>query len=290
MNTVGKILVILNFLFAVIVGALLVMDVAVRNQWKLAFTELKREADVLKIGRDTDGKALASVAADLQRKTLENDALKQELKEKLEMSLAREDDYKLQVQNRDEKLKEKDLTVDGTAASLKRLTFENDELKKTIQERQAAIVKLELDNKLIRVDLGDLKGKYTTAISRNIGIMDELQALTKAKAMETAGINPNRVIIKTDANPPALLVNGKVEKVEGTDMMMISLGTDHGVNKNNTLDVYRLLPEPKYLGMIRIVNADTHKSVARLIPSGNGTFRPVLREGDLVTSRLTKSD
>ena len=82
-------------------------------------------------------------------------------------------------------------------------------------------------------------------------------------------------------------VNGKVEKVEG-DLMQISLGTDHGVLKNNTLDVYRLSPEPKYLGMVRIVDANLHHSVARLVPVGNAQFRTPLRVGDLVTSKLTK--
>ena len=42
--------------------------------------------------------------------------------------------------------------------------------------------------------------------------------------------NPN------EPNPPAVMVNGKIEKVDA-DLVQISLGTDQGVNKNNTLDV-----------------------------------------------------
>lgn len=292
MNTVGKMLVILNFLFAVIVGALLVMDVAVRNQWKLAYHELKREADVLKTGRDTDAKAMASITADYQRKTLEFEKIKQDVADDKTMVKSREDDYKLQVANLIEKLGAKDVTVKEIQKALDRNVFENDEHKKTIQDRQALIVKLELDIKVVRVELGDLKGKYQTALSRNEGILEQLQAFSKQNAMKEQGINPDRPAIKTatDRNPPAVLVNGKVEKVEGTEWMEISLGTDHGVNKNDTLDVYRLQPEPKYLGMIRIVSANTHKSVAKLVPSGNQGFRPVLRAGDLVTSKVTKSD
>ena len=291
MNTVGKILVILNFLFAVIVGALLVMDVAVRNQWKLAYHELKREADILKTGRDTDAKATASITADYQRKIVEYDTLTARAVEEKAIVNAREDDHKLQVQNLNEKLVDAGLTVKETLKALEHHVFENDELKKTIKDRQALIVKLEDENKISRVKAGEFEQKYRTADARNGGLLDQLQAFTKANAMKEAGVNPDRVIIRnpTDANPPAVLVNGKVEKVEGTDML-ISLGTDHGVNKNHTLDVYRLLPEPKYLGMVRILDANTHKSVARLIPSGNPAFRPVLREGDLVTSKVTKSD
>lgn len=291
MNTVGKILVILNFVFAVIVGALLVMDVAVRNQWKLAYHELKREADVLKLGRDTDAKAMASITSDYQKKTGEHDSLTKEIVEKEALANAKEAGYKTQVQDLIERIDDKNLTVQKTVKAMERLTFENDELKKTIQERQGLIVKLENDNRIIRVKLGDLDQRYQTALSRNGDILEELRKITKANALQAAGVNPDKPVIRTpsDANPPAVLVNGKVEKVEGTDML-ISLGTDHGVNKNNTLDIYRLLPEPKYLGMVRIIDANTHKSVARLIPSGNQTFRPVLRAGDLVTSKMTKSD
>src|SRR5207253_10578692 len=53
MNTVGKILVILNFLFAVIVGGFLVVDFATRSDWKAAYTSLNRQVEVLKADRDT---------------------------------------------------------------------------------------------------------------------------------------------------------------------------------------------------------------------------------------------
>ena len=87
-------------------------------------------------------------------------------------------------------------------------------------------------------------------------------------------------------NPPAVMVNGKIEKVDGVDLVLLSLGTDHGVAKGNTLDVYRTEPVPKYLGMVRIIDAEHHRSVARLIPTSNGAYRAKLQAGDLVTSKL----
>jgi len=40
--------------------------------------------------------------------------------------------------------------------------------------------------------------------------------------------------------------------------------------------------------MIRIIDANFHQSVGRLIPTGNAATRPKLKEGDLVTSDLTR--
>src|ERR1019366_2631264 len=88
--------------------------------------------------------------------------------------------------------------------------------------------------------------------------------------------------------PPKVLLNGKVEKVDG-DKVQISIGTDLGLKKGQTLDIYRLKPAPKYLGMIRIVDANPGNSVGRLIRVGDAPA-PVLREGDHVTSKLARDD
>jgi hypothetical protein len=52
MNTVGKILVILNFLFAVIVGAFLVVDFATRSNWQTEYKNLKAQHEVLRVDRE----------------------------------------------------------------------------------------------------------------------------------------------------------------------------------------------------------------------------------------------
>ena len=41
MNTIGKILVVLNLVFALVVGGFLVIDFATRTNWKTAYESLK---------------------------------------------------------------------------------------------------------------------------------------------------------------------------------------------------------------------------------------------------------
>ena len=68
--------------------------------------------------------------------------------------------------------------------------------------------------------------------------------------------------------------------------MTISIGTDHGINVGNTLEVFRIKPEPKYLGTIRIVDAQAHQAVGRL------TAAPrygALAKGDIVASKIMSS-
>lgn len=169
-------------------------------------------------------------------------------------------------------------------AQVERLLEEIKTLNKVIKEREATIIRLEAGGKKPRAEAPqDPKDRI-----REEALLARIRELTaeiaRLQARATADLEGSRGA--NDPNPPSVLVNGKIEKVD-KDIVQISLGIDHGVNKGHTLDVYRLKPEPKYLGMIRIVDANQHQSVGRLIPSGNLPFRTPMAVGDLVTSRLT---
>lgn len=289
MNTIGKILVILNFLFAVIVGLLLVVDVALRNQWKEAYTNLQRDAKVMEDGRKQSLKVMEKILNDYKRSQQELDDLKQKLKDTEVTAKIVEDGYVAKLEQAKDKLIDSDLSLQQSLKAQKRLADEIAVLNATITDREKAIVKIEADVKKFRNDAVQYQAAANAKQIQNENLLEQNQRLNKEIAKLQSGVNPDVMVVRNpnDPNPPAVTVNGRLEKVEG-DLVQISLGTDHGVNKNNTLDVYRTSPEPKYLGMVRIVDANHHKSVARLIPSGNPAFRVPLKEGDLVTSKLTR--
>src|SRR5262249_21298430 len=87
-------------------------------------------------------------------------------------------------------------------------------------------------------------------------------------------------------NPPPAYVKGKVEKVlPGQNLVEINLGSDMGVNKDNTLEVYRMRPRPEYLGRLRIVDAHHRTAIGQMVRTG-GAAAPTLREGDEVASTI----
>lgn len=57
---------------------------------------------------------------------------------------------------------------------------------------------------------------------------------------------------------------GVVIQVDSLGLMQISLGTDDGVNVGDQLDVYRLKPQPKYVGRCKVTNAVARSCVAEL--------------------------
>jgi len=293
MNTVGKTLVILNFLFAVIVGAFLVVDFVARANWKTAYDELKKEAIVSGSSRDLHAEDSGSMRAQVKTLMLDiekqrNDLLDQEARAKVEIA-----QLELKVNEEQTKAKDADTNLAKAVADIERLKVSEADLKRIIKERETAILSLQDDIKKHRNEAiaSDNQAKQVT--DRNQELLAEVQKLTGMieRLRNTAAVGGDggpsitpRVGIGNEPNPPNVMVKGKVDRVD-KDLVQISLGTDHGVNTGNTMEVFRYSPAPKYLGMLKIVEASPRTSIGRMVVPP-GASRPQLVEGDQVWSRL----
>src|SRR5439155_27242967 len=88
-------------------------------------------------------------------------------------------------------------------------------------------------------------------------------------------------------NPPPAYVKGRIEQVDDADksLVKISIGSDSGIRKDQTLEVFRVSPSPKYLGRLVIVNAGVHDAVGRLVRQP-GMPAEAVQAGDQVASTL----
>ncbi len=83
-------------------------------------------------------------------------------------------------------------------------------------------------------------------------------------------------------NPPSDNVEGLITRTDPqSGMVTISIGSDAGVVKGNTLEVFRLNP-PKYLGTIRILEARPNEAVGKPVSKPLG---PIM-QGDRVASKI----
>ncbi len=287
MNTVGKILVILNFLFAIVVGVLLVMVVALHNQWKEKYFALLRESNVVVSVNETNSGITGNVVRDYKNSQADLEREKLTFKDKEEAAKAKELTYMDEIKDRDSKLIGLAQTVAQSKQLAKRQADEIALLNGIIKDRETEIVRLGVEVKSNRSIAQNFESIARDKQQKNEGLLEQIRELTRALAAKDAGVNPDRMVIlnPNEPNPPAVKIEGKIQKVEGA-LVEISLGTDHGLKENNTLDVIRLQPEVKWLGTIRIVDARHHTSIGRLVPSSNTAFRPQLREGDTVTSKI----
>jgi len=292
MNTIGKILVILNFVFACIVAVILVFNVAFRADYKSKFDSLETQAKLLEDHLRSNSKVQVSIGSDMRGKDLEIENLKQKLKETEDAKQAFEAAKVVEVADLKNKLLEKDLVTQESLKTQERLVQEITSLNKTIKDREILITTLQVDIKSALNSARNFESLSKAHKEQNLALLENIQELTRKLARLETGANPDTAVIRNpnEPNPPVSIVNGKIERIDSTDgsLIQITLGTDNGVAKNNTLDVYRLSPEPKYLGMIRIVDAHQHKSVARFVYTGNAAFRPQLRVDDVVTSKINR--
>jgi hypothetical protein len=104
--------------------------------------------------------------------------------------------------------------------------------------------------------------------------------------------NPTRPAVEVTSpnyhNPPPAYVKGQILKIDPTDrtLVKVSLGSDAGVNRDNTLEVYRLQPAPEYLGRLLIRKVTPTEAVGRLMKSS--IVRSPLMEGDEVASTTAR--
>jgi hypothetical protein len=289
MNTVGKILVILNFVFAIIVGAFLVIDFASRSNVQADNTTLRRRNEIVTADRDTLMQENVENINKLKAKDLQHEEQSRKLRDQEDLAKAEKTGLENKLADKEREVETADAKLRKAVSDLEALKVAEADQKAIIKMREQTIIALQDDVNKYRTKAIANEQTANAFRDRNDQLLKEVQDLGQKLAVALAGPgagglptvrNPN------EPNPPSTFVKGKIQKVDAGGLVQISLGTDQGVNKNNTLEVFRTQPEPKYLGMVRIVDANFNSSVGRLIVPAGATVRPQLREGDNAWSKL----
>ena len=82
-------------------------------------------------------------------------------------------------------------------------------------------------------------------------------------------------------NPPGTPLEGKVLRADASGLVQISLGSDFGLERGHTLELFRLSP-PKYIGVVKVIEVTSKDAVAQ--PVGALNDRPLA--GDSVASQI----
>jgi hypothetical protein len=284
----GKILVVLILVVSLLLGGLLVYDSATSTNWK--------EDNYQKTGEITAARANTAAEQEKNRKlkalldavTTERDKLKSDLddqKKKYTKDLNDEKDSTTAQKNEATKSK---ATADAAVAEAVRLRKEVALHLAAVEERDKTILAQEgkLKNLLDRAVSAENANNSLKA--RNTYLLDQLENTTKKLVKMEAGVGgPAATVRSANAkNPPTVYVRGIVTNIlKDNGLVEVSIGSDQGVNVDNTLEVYRLKPRPEYLGTIKILDAHHHKAVGRLMKA-QGARRSAIVKGDEVASRI----
>lgn len=288
MNTIGKILVICNFLFAIAVGGFLVFDFATRTNWKEAHDKLRRELEVASANNKVSVTMTDSVINQMRKHQNDLDSERTKRVESEAIFNSQLADERNKVEDANRRAKEADF-------NLKKAIEDKDTLQKEVvlainnlKQSEKRVIELESDVQKFRTEAIQNKNNADTMQGRNETLLSQIRDLNKKL---TEAENPTKVTSVSRSplgnNPPPVRVQGSVLKVHAQDksLVTISLGSDDGVQRDHTLDVFRKAPKAEWVGVIRILESRHKEAIGKLINTGLEPRK--LLEGDLVADRIT---
>jgi hypothetical protein len=289
MTVLGKILVGLNFVFSLVAASLFVMSYAARTNWKNYADKVEAEYKVA----DGSAKAYALEAAEARRSGDERariakeqlDARTKEIKDPggLKDQL---DEAQGKLVAATENLRQAKIAIDSGNAQKKLLMDDSKRL-------EAAVIAKDQEIKTNLVTMNDLKKDKVNADIARDGFKEMAEGLEKrvreleafVKKAKATGVVPASSAVLASDNPPPEDIEGFVKRdADATGLVLISLGSDAGILKGHTLEVFRLSPQAKYLGRIKVIEVRPYESVGQIIGKPAG---PILKD-DRVASKLLK--
>ncbi len=282
MTTLGKILVFIVLLFSLLNSAFDVLVYVTRTPWQTGFNNLaaqlrrERESHIAAVNRRNQMEA---------EKNAEIQQVKNEFKavnDKLLLAEKVAKDAELKRLDAEERLAAQNAVIE----KLKTMNENREAEVKKIDALLAEAVKkntdLAKDNKELAEKKVEFEIKNQTLKERNEQLVLQVQTLLKeAERMRLGEAARTQKLVR---NPPPEDIKGRIKAADPqSGLVTINLGSDSGLSKGNTLEVYRLAPKPTYLGTLRITDVRPNEAVGRLDSLGR---RVPLQVGDEVASEI----
>ena len=273
MNLTGKILTLLIFFMSIAFLVMALMVGATHRNWKKQANDNKQRADQTA----SRLRSIQTRSNDLQKRLNSEKVARTQQLAQLESQLA-DVQQKLEV-----KVGElRDTKVIGQQAL--------DNLKsseKRLKEQDTEVAGLRALNKTLIDDIAEQRRKVVNLTSTSFDLQAQIEAMErlkmdlteqlaiKSRIMDKNGLSDTDL---TDHIPPE--VDGVVLKLGSNgDLVAISLGTDDGLKKGHTLDIYR---GQRFIGKATVVLASPNQSAVRL---DKDFLQAPVAQGDYVTTK-----
>jgi hypothetical protein len=289
MTPVGKILVFVNLIFSLFVGAMGLMVFTADTNKNAEIVKVQREREVLKASNTTyqeENKTLQeSGSSSVKEKEVEIAKLKTEVEDFKRVK----DDLDKKYNEASKKLNEKDIVLQTAVAESSRRQEQNAQMSEILK----AEVKRnsEISTLLEQTRAKEISERIAAQTFKSTNERLEVQLREMAKDMERAkagGTSALAQVNKASKNPPPDNIEGMVKVADSSGLIKISIGSDAGLTKGHTLEVFRLsavATQSKYLGTVRILEVTPNEAVAQ--PVKPLSDKPIA--GDRVASRILGS-
>ena len=289
MTAVGKILVFLNLVFSLVVGAFVIMMYLARTHWVDEYKKVGDQVKVLAASEQTYRSEAIKAEQDAAAKIARAQADLKKVQADLEAQVAENNQMRERLAKAEQQ-RTGDLALSSLATSevQKRqadVSQVREALKKADEVNTALVKK---NNELLeQATAANIEKQAALALAKKME--DQVQQMARdMERMRTSGGRGTATVRDNRRNPPAESVEGLIKATDSSGLMTISIGSDAGLTRGQTLEVFRLSSIPsqsKYLGTIRILEATPTQAVAQ--PVGRMAAPPQV--GDRVASRILGS-
>ncbi|HTU93424.1 MAG TPA: hypothetical protein VMF69_25315 [Gemmataceae bacterium] len=281
MTAVGKILVFLNLVFSLVVGAFVVMIYLARTHWVDEYKKLEARNTVLAADARTYQSELEKAKQDAAGQVAKKDAELKNAQQDLEAANRTVTQLRSDLaQEKTNNMRASSLTSTYGSEVVKRQD-DVGQLRTTLQKERDINNTLAKQNAELRDQATVAQIERRTVQEQNGRMEKQLQQMAKDMARMRANGASTTMARANGKNPPPENVEGLVKTTDVSGLMTITIGSDAGLAKGQTLELFRLNPS-KYLGTVRIVEAEAHQAVVQ--PVGRLAAPP--KQGDRVASRI----
>lgn len=289
MNLVGKIFIVVIFVMSLVFMSFAISVYATHKNWRdVVMTSPEQTTSARPLG----------LQHQLGKLKETNTKLKDQL-DKLKTDLASEKAAKrqalLKLEGENQVLAERFKAVETKYATLKKSEREAiaamqatentlTGMRGEIEKYRGSILEAEQDH---RASLKKV-GKLTDDLHQSVGELKRLRArqitlaADLAKAKDVLRHFGSSIDTQISATPPR--VQGVVLAARSGDLIEISIGSDDGLAKGHTLEVYRQAGGVNtYLGRVEVMQTAPDKAVCKIIPEYR---KGAIRRGDRVASKL----
>lgn len=289
MTAVGKILVFLNLVFSLVVGAFVIMIYLARTHWVDEYKKLESQNTVLAASAKTyQAEALKAQ----QDRDTEITKAKAETKN-AQQDLAAEKTALAQLRNELSQLQNQHNKANALStrygSEVDKRQEDVGQLRETLRKRDQEINTLVKQNAEYKdqATVAQIERRATQELANRVEA--ELQRVQKEMVRMRANGGSTSLARAGGKNPPPENVEGLVKTTDSSGLMTITIGSDAGLTKGNTLELFRLNrsapTQSKYLGTVRVLEADHHQAVVQPV----GRLSAPAQAGDMVASRILGS-
>ena len=273
MNLVGKILTVIILFFSVVFLAVSITVFQTHRNWREIALANKTKVEDL---QDRVKLLQAEVESSKDRLALEQAARRfalSALQSKVETSEAKTLELGQQFAALQATAGNLTQTISTNSLTLDNTIKQNDALRKDLQTAQLARDGA-FDSVVILTDKkNELEGSTRVLGERNAEL-NKMHTL----AMHVLSRNNLNLYSPVDGKPPT--VEGQILRIGDKDLLEISIGSDDGLQKGHTLEVFR---NSSYLGRVVVKETSPDRAVVQIIPEYK---KGIIKVGDRVATKL----